>query len=238
MNYIYPLKVGMITEQVKSLRIRISRACEKAGRNPQEVTLVAVSKTFGAASIRDAFAAGVTDFGENYVAEYKRKRAELSDLPLRWHFIGHLQTNKAKDVATGTTLLQSLDSVRLAEALSNRLKTSGIRLNALVEVNTTGESSKFGVEPRKLSHLLSEVTAMSELRIVGLMTIGRFLPDPEESRAAFAALRQLRDENRSDALPLPHLSMGMSNDFEVAIEEGATIIRVGTAIFGKRTAQP
>jgi PLP dependent protein len=231
----------MIPANVKMIRERIARCCERIGRDPAEVTLVAVAKTFPAEMVREVVSAGVRDIGENYVQELQQKRGALNDQNIRWHFIGHLQSNKARMVAPFAHLIHAVDSVGLARELDRRARDAGRVLDVLVEVNTTGEGSKFGVRPDNTEALISSMRPFPNLRVAGLMTIGPFLPDPEDSRPMFRLLRTLRDSMAAvarDNVTMRHLSMGMTGDFEVAIEEGATIIRIGTAIFGNRLRLP
>jgi pyridoxal phosphate enzyme (YggS family) len=228
----------MVAEAVHHIRQRIDAACLRAGRSAHDVTLVAVAKTFSARAVVDALRAGVPDIGENYVQEFTRKRSELAQEAVRWHFIGHLQRNKVKAVVGRAELIHAVDSARLAAEIDRCARDLGIVQEVLVEVNTSGEESKYGVPPAGTVALVSEIAAMRSLRCSGLMTIGPFLPEAESSRGAFRALARLRDELAAQGLSGPHLSMGMTNDFEVAIEEGATMIRIGTAIFGRRTAPP
>jgi hypothetical protein len=201
------------------------------------VTLVAVAKTFPADQVRSVVEAGVPDVGENYVQELLRKREVLVREAVRWHFIGTLQSNKVKYIVPWVTLIHAVDSEGLARAIDRRAAQSGHIQDVLLEVNTTGEESKHGVSPAETGALLRSMAPLENLLIAGLMTIGPFLPDPEGSRPMFRTLRRLRDElgafGQANA-PMGHLSMGMTGDFEVAIEEGATIIRIGTAIFGAR----
>lgn len=228
----------MIAENVKILRAQIAAACARAHRDENEITLIAVTKTLCAGQIRDAMAAGVRDFGENYVQELRQKQAELSDQDIRWHFIGHLQTNKAKHVAGSVALIHTVDSVHLGKELSKHAQQSGRPVRVFVEVNTSGEKSKFGVPPGAAGDLVNSLRSLPGVSVDGLMTIGPFLPDPEQSRPAFRLLRGLKSSiEAASGTPLPHLSMGMSNDFLVAVEEGATMVRIGTAIFGPRPKQ-
>jgi len=227
----------MISENVESIRTRIDRACKRVGRDPHDVTLVAVTKTFPAGVISDVVRAGVFDIGENYVQELLEKRATLSGKAIRWHFIGHLQKNKVKYIADWITLIHAVDSVSLVGELDRRAEHAGRVVDCLIEVNTTGENSKFGIAPVNLAEFVKNVRGCRHIKLAGLMTIGPFLPDPEGSRPMFRQLRQLRDEITAvgqENVTLEHLSMGMTGDFEVAIEEGATIIRIGTALFGPR----
>jgi PLP dependent protein len=228
----------MISANINNIRERIASACKRCGRQPGEITLVAVSKTFGAEVIQEAVSAGVLDIGENYVQEVLGKRGLLTSADIRWHFIGHLQSNKARQIAEWVHLVHALDSVSLARELDHRAAQTGRTIEALVEVNTTGEQSKFGLAPDRVPGFIRELEQFSHIRIGGLMTIGPFLPDPEGSRPMFRTLRSLRDalaRLQQANLNLRHLSMGMTGDFEVAIEEGATLVRIGTAIFGSRT---
>ena len=227
----------MIAANVNMIRERIARCCERIGRDPAGITLVAVGKTFPPEVIRETVEAGVRDIGENYVQELLQKRGVLGDEGIRWHFIGHLQSNKARMVAPFAHLIHALDSDGLARELDRRARDAGRILNVLVEVNTTGEGSKFGVRPENTEAFVRSLHPFSNLCVAGLMTIGPFLPDPEGSRPMFQVLRTLRDRiaaAQQGNVAMQHLSMGMTGDFEVAIEEGATLIRVGTAIFGSR----
>jgi PLP dependent protein len=227
----------MVAANVHTLRRRMSAACLRAGRSPDAVTLVAVAKTFPAEQVRAVVEAGIPDVGENYVQELLRKREVLEHEAVRWHFIGTLQSNKVKQIVPWVTLIHAVDSEGLARAIDRRAAQSGHVQDVLLEVNTTGEESKHGVRPADAGALFRSLASLEHLRIAGLMTIGPFLPDPEGSRPMFRTLRNLRDELAALGQangPMHHLSMGMTGDFEVAIEEGATIIRIGTAIFGSR----
>jgi len=228
----------MISANIAAVQERIASACRRVGRQREEVTLVGVTKTFPAGMVREAVRAGVRDIGENYVQEALRKREEVTEPDVRWHFIGHLQSNKVKSVAEWVHLVHALESRSLAKELDARAAQAGRTIEALVEVNTTGESSKFGLPPDRVAEFVRSLEELSHIRIAGLMTIGPFLPDPEGSRPMFRMLRTLRDrlaQRPQPNLDLRHLSMGMTGDFEVAIEEGATLVRIGTAIFGTRT---
>jgi pyridoxal phosphate enzyme (YggS family) len=227
----------MIRANVDALRCRIETACKRAGRTPDEVRLVAVAKTFPAEDIREAHRAGIQDIGENYVQELLAKREPLAAEEIRWHFLGHLQKNKVRQIAPWISLIHAVDSRGVAEEIDRRAAQAGRVIDVLVEVNTTGEETKFGVSPDATVSFCRSLDGLAHLRVAGLMTIGPFLPDAEGSRPMFRTLRQLRDEARSLGqanLTMQHLSMGMSGDFEVALEEGATLIRIGTAIFGPR----
>ncbi len=228
----------MIRENIEEIRRRIESACLRSGRHPNEVTLLAVSKTFSAAVVEEAVEAGLADVGENYVQELLEKKEALKNQDVRWHFIGHLQSNKVKYVAEWIHLVHALDNVHLARELDKRAAQAQRTLDVLVEVNTTDEQSKFGVSPGKTVEFVESLAEFSHIQVAGLMTIGPFLPDPEGSRPMFRTLRLLKEEiatlNQLN-VTMHHLSMGMTGDFEVAIDEGATIVRIGTAIFGKRT---
>lgn len=227
----------MISEHCGAVRERISLACRRAGRDPADVTLLAVAKTFPAAAVREAIRAGVADIGENYVQELLAKREELPDEAVRWHFIGHLQTNKVRQIARWIHMIHAVDSERLVAEINRQAGRAGRVIDCLLEVNTTGEDSKFGVTPEEAPALTASLAPFGNVRIAGLMTIGPFLPDPEGSRPMFRRLRLLRDEIAALGqanVTMRHLSMGMTGDFEVAIDEGATLVRVGTAIFGSR----
>jgi len=206
--------------------------------DPAAVTLLAVSKTFPATAVKEAVDAGVLDIGENYVQEMLKKREDLQDSSIRWHFIGHLQSNKVKYLSDWVSLIHAVDNATLAGEINKRGVQSGRVVDILVEVNTTDESSKFGVRPQETVEFIQSLSSLDHIKIKGLMTIGPFLPDPEGSRPMFRQLRMLKEEisllNQPN-VEMKHLSMGMTGDFEVAIDEGATIIRIGTAIFGSRT---
>jgi hypothetical protein len=228
------LAQGEITARLAELRERVALAARRAGRDPAAVTVVLASKTQPPEAVRAAYAAGAREFGENYVQEAAAKQDALADLgDLRWHLIGHLQTNKARDAANRFALIQSLDSARLAAALG-RVRPAP-RVPVLIEVNAAGEVSKTGVEAAGLERLIE--AARAAVDILGLMTIPPAAPDPERARPHFAMLREMRDRlAAATGLALSELSMGMTGDFEVAIEEGATIVRVGRAIFGERAS--
>jgi len=227
-----------IKDNLIALEQGIESSCARAGRIRSEITLVAVTKTRTAAEIDDAIRAGVAQIGENRVQEATAKKP-LVTLPVTWHMVGSLQTNKAKKALELFDVIQSVDSLHLALELQRRCEQMDKHLDALVEVNTSGEPSKHGVRPEATPDLVAELLKLDQLQLAGLMTIGPGLAieDPEASRPCFKTLRALAENCRQRfGIPLPHLSMGMSSDFEVGIEEGATIIRVGTAIFGPRPA--
>ena len=221
-----------IAERWQEVRARVDAACERAGRAPSDVTIIAVSKTHPAAAVREAGAAGATDFGENYAQELVSKRAELTDLAIRWHFIGRLQRNKAKFVAGQVALVHAVDTVELAAELGKR---SAAVQPVLLAVNAADEETKGGVTAEDAAKLARAIVAVPNIRLDGLMTMPPPSEDPEASRPYFERLRALRDGLTGElGQPLPVLSMGMSGDFEVAIACGATHVRIGTAIFGAR----
>jgi PLP dependent protein len=225
-----------IEQNIASVKERMEAACRRSGRRVEDVRLVAVSKTVEAERIRQAYAAGLREFGENRVQEASAKRPALVGLEITWHLIGHLQTNKAKLARELFQWVQSIDSVRLATKLDSAGAES--RLPVLIEVNLGEEATKSGIREADLPPLVEEVSRLATLELRGLMTIPPFAEDPEASRPYFRRLRELARVIDSRGLPnvsMRELSMGMSHDFEVAIEEGATMIRVGTAIFGART---
>ena len=223
-----------IERRLEIVRARIAAAARRAGRSPASIRLVLASKTQPGDAIRAASRAGARDFGENYVQEAIAKRAELADLTeIRWHLIGHLQTNKARTAARAFALIHSVDSVRLAEALGRAQPSPLVR--ALIEVNLGAEASKTGVAADGVAAMLDAVRGMIEIE--GLMTIPPPAASAETTRPYFARLREMRDRLAAQSgLALSELSMGMSDDFEIAIEEGATIVRIGRAVFGERTA--
>jgi hypothetical protein len=217
-----------IGANIEVMRERIARACQRVGRSPAEVTLVAVTKTVDPSAIAIAFKLGLTHFGENRVQEAAAKIGQLSGLQPRptWHMVGHLQTNKARVAVQIFDIIHSVDSVRLAEVLSRCTQKP---LPVLLEVNVAGEASKGGFSPAGVAPALEAVSHLPRLEVKGLMTIAPLVTDAEQVRPVFSKLRSLRD-----SLGLEHLSMGMTDDFEVAIEEGATMVRIGRAIFGER----
>jgi len=217
-----------IQENLSRIRERVERACLKAGRSPDEVTIVAISKTFGVAAIREAYEAGMHDIGENRVQEAEPKIAELAAQGVRptWHMVGHLQTNKIKTALNIFDIIHSVDSLRLAEAISRHAARP---FPVLLEVSVAGEASKFGFSLEEIPSAVEAMCWLPNLDVQGLMTVAPVAADPEEVRWVFRSLREVRDR-----LGLRHLSMGMTDDFEVAIEEGATLVRIGRAIFGER----
>lgn len=225
-----------IEENLREVETRIQQACNRANRNREDVTLIAVSKTKPIEMIREVMHAGIVDFGENWVQELKEK-TELVKEPVRWHLIGHLQRNKVKYIIDKTAMIHSVDSVRLAEQIDLEAKKKGVVVDILIEVNVAQEESKFGLTLEEVESMVREISKLEYVRVKGLMTIAPFVGNPEENRMIFRKLRQLSVDIKSkniDNVCMDELSMGMTNDFEVAIEEGATMIRVGTAIFGQR----
>src|SRR4030043_1401740 len=223
---------------------RIERAAQGVGRNPEEINLVAVSKTVEAARIKEAIEAGVSILGENYVQEAQKKIEEIGrpacterfgeGRPVAWHFVGHLQSNKAKYAVRLFDMIHSLDRFELAEELDRRAEKEGRTMNAMIEVNLSGETTKFGAEEARAFDIARRVLNLSHLSLVGLMTMPPYFDDPRLSRPYYIRLRELKEKMIKEGIPLRELSMGMSNDFEIALEGGATFVRVGTAIFGER----
>ncbi|AVR87238.1 YggS family pyridoxal phosphate-dependent enzyme [Thauera aromatica] len=236
----YPQAVTVedFRRNLAAVQARIDTACRRVGRAPASVRLLPVSKTIDAARIRLAYAAGCRVLGENKVQEAHRKWEAMADLSdLSWSVIGHLQTNKTKLVARFAAEFQALDSLRAAEALDRRLQAEGRSLDVFVQVNTSGEVSKYGLSPEDVPAFIQALPAFTTLRVRGLMTLALFSSEAERVRRCFILLRTLRDQLRQNApagIGLNELSMGMSGDFEIAIEEGATVVRVGQAIFGAR----
>jgi pyridoxal phosphate enzyme (YggS family) len=219
---------------LEMIRQRIKVACERAGRAMDSVTLLAVSKTHPPETIQAAAGLGLLVFGENKVQEAKAK-IPLCPGRLRWHFIGHLQSNKCRDAVQLFQMIQSVDSLAIAQEINKRAAEAAKTMPVLLEVNLAGEASKFGYSPERLLAELKEINALPRIEIHGLMTVPPWTPDAEVSRPHFRRLRELKTEcEQLLGAPLPQLSMGMSGDFEVAIEEGATIVRIGTALFGPR----
>ncbi|HWL85772.1 MAG TPA: YggS family pyridoxal phosphate-dependent enzyme [Polyangiaceae bacterium] len=226
-----------LAERLAEVRDRVDRAALVAGRAPESIQLVAVSKTMGPEAVREAYEAGQRIFGENYAQELAAKADALADLPdIEWHFIGHLQSNKARVVAPRAKMVHAVDGVGLARELARRAEAAGrIPLDVLIEVNVGNEPQKHGIEPADLKELIAGVRAFPALRVRGLMTVPPE-GDPAGARSVFETLASLRNLHGGPA-ELPELSMGMSSDFEAAIAAGATLVRVGTAIFGPRAAR-
>ena len=224
-------------QRLEHIKERIRRACESCNRDADSVHLVAVSKTIPAGTVKEAIESGVTILGENYVQEAREKFNALAQYPVSWHFIGHLQSNKAKYAVRLFDLIHSVDSLKLARELDKQAKKVDKIQKILVQVNISGEDTKSGISADETPRLISEISRLENLSIRGLMTMPPYFYQPEKVKPFFAALRELRDQIKAQALPnvsLEELSMGMTGDFEVAIEEGATLVRIGTAIFGER----
>ena len=225
-----------IARHLELVRQRIRTACLRCGRDPETVELVAVSKTRPPQDIAEAFRAGQIIFGENYVQELTAKMAEVQE-PVQWHFIGHLQSNKVRQIAGTVSLIHSVDRLSLAQELSRQWGRLNLTCNLLVQVNVSGEATKSGATADEALALVRAVAGLPHLQVQGLMTMPPFFDAPEEARPYFRELRLLAEQIRDEHIPgvaMDRLSMGMSGDFEVAIEEGATLVRVGTAIFGER----
>ncbi len=222
-----------MTTRYEQVRLGIARAAERCGRDPSRITLIAVSKTMPAERIREAFRLGIRDFGENKVQELALKAGELADLPIRWHLVGHLQTNKVRAVLPHAAMIHSVDSLHLVRKIHESL-APGRSIDLLLQVNTSGEESKFGVAPDDLAWLAASIRGLDRLRVLGLMTLGPLTDDEDAIRRSFRELRGLLPALRQSFPEADLLSMGMSGDFETAIEEGATHVRVGTALFGHR----
>lgn len=227
-----------IIENLNTILNRIKNACEKSRRNPQEVKLLMATKTVSPEDIKIALNTGQTLIAENKVQELKEKHEALKDTPHTSHFIGHLQTNKVKDVIKyGVSCVQSVDRLELAEKLHQRLQQENKTMEVLIQVNTSAEESKFGISPDQALDLVKQVSQLDTLKIKGLMTIGLFSSDEDKVRTCFQLLKDIQQKIIAENIPnveMQELSMGMSGDLEIAIAEGATIIRVGTAIFGER----
>lgn len=226
-----------INANIEKVREQIAGACNRSGRSTDDVKLVAISKTVPPDRIRQAWQAGLRDFGENRVQEATEKRKYLSGLPITWHLVGHLQTNKARAASELFEWIHSVDSLRLAQRLGKTLMNGGKHLRILLEVNLGGEATKSGTSEAALPQLVEQIAQFQTLELCGLMTIPPFFADPEHARPSFRRLRELAEQINSRGylnVRMTELSMGMSHDFEVAIEEGATMVRIGTAIFGSR----
>lgn len=226
----------MLKENYDEIRSKIDEACKKTGRDPKEVTLIAVSKTKPNEMIKELYDAGVRDFGENKVQELAKKMEELPD-DIKWHQIGHLQRNKVKYILGKTELIHSVDSYRLAEEINIQAKRKGISVDILIELNIGEEDSKFGLDKDDAISFVKQVSELDGLKVKGLMTVAPFVEDPEANREIFKSMKELSNEIAAlniKNVSMDVLSMGMTNDYIVAVEEGATLVRVGTAIFGAR----
>jgi pyridoxal phosphate enzyme (YggS family) len=223
-----------LPENLKAIQQRMAAACARAGRAPGTVTLIAVTKGQPPEAVAEAAKLGLTLFGENKIQEAKAK-IPLCPGRLHWHLVGHLQTNKCRDAVELFEMIQSVDSLHLAQEINKRAEQAARTMPVLLEVNAAGEASKFGYSPERLLSELSQINALPRLEIHGLMSVPPWTPNPEKVRPLFRQLRALKDQcEQLLGAPLPGLSMGMTGDFEVAIEEGATMVRIGTALFGQR----
>jgi len=222
-----------IKENLLRVIDRIEKAAIRVGRDPKEIRLVAVCKTVEPARIKEAIQAGVSILGENYVQEAKKKIEEIGR-PVAWHFIGHLQSNKAKYAVQLFDMIHSLDSTALAEELNRRAEQANRMFKVMIEINLSGEATKSGTDEGRILNLARRILQLNYLSLEGLMTMPPYFDSPEMGRPYYIRLRELREKMVREGIPMKELSMGMSNDFEIAIEEGATYVRVGTAIFGPR----
>lgn len=229
----------MLKENLYQVQRNMKNACGREGRAESDVTLIAVSKTKPVPMLEEIYALGVRDFGENKVQELVDKAGQLPG-DIRWHMIGHLQRNKVKYIVDKVYMIHSVDSLRLAEEISREAVKQGVTVNILIEVNVAGEESKFGVSPEETPELVREIACLPGLKVRGLMTIAPFVENAEDNRIFFSALKKLCVDitNKNiDNVRMDYISMGMTGDYEVAIEEGATFVRVGTGIFGERSYQ-
>lgn len=225
-----------VNDNYKRVQERIAAAAGRAGRDPSEITIIAVTKTFGPEVVMEAIGAGIEDVGENKIQEFLKK-AEAVTLPCRWHLVGHLQTNKVTKAVGRFALIHSVDSLRLAERLNRISEERGIVTDILLEVNTSGEGSKYGFEPAETVEACGNISALAGVQVKGLMTIGPWVTDIRAISAAFERLARLRQEvseSGIERISMEHLSMGMTEDFETAIELGSTIVRLGRVLFGER----
>lgn len=228
--------MSVIVENLETVREKIAAAAQRVGRDPAEIKLVAVTKTVDVPTIEEGIKAGITAIGENRVQEIRKKYPEIQS-PVEWHLIGHLQTNKVKYIIDKVDLIHSLDRYSLAQEISKRAQQAGTTMSVLVQVNVAEEETKFGLKVEETEEFIKEVTQLEGIKILGLMTMAPYVENPEEVRFVFKKLKELSEKIGNLNLPqveMKYLSMGMSNDYEVAIEEGANIVRVGSAIFGAR----
>lgn len=226
-----------IKENIDDIVKRIEVTCKKAGRNPNDITLIAVSKTVESPKVREALEAGIDNLGENRVQELIKKYEDLKDTGIKWHMIGHLQKNKVKYIIDKTVLIHSVDSLSLAEEIDKRAKNRGLVANVLIELNIGEEESKFGIKEENIYDFIKSLENFENIRVLGLMTVAPFCENPEDVRWVFKKMKDIYDKISTMNLKnaeMKYLSMGMTNDFEVAIEEGSNMIRIGTAIFGAR----
>jgi pyridoxal phosphate enzyme (YggS family) len=231
------LDPAAVRARLADVRERIARAAARTGRDPSRIRLIAISKTFGADAVRTAAHEGQVDFGENKLQEAQQKRQHLADLPLKWHLVGHLQSNKAKRAAAEFDVIHSIDSVSLLEKIDEAAAAIRRRVELLVQVDLAGEPTKHGAREGELRPIFEAARRAAAIRLIGLMLLPPAVDDSEAARPWFRKLRTLRDTLQAEGVPasmLSELSMGMSHDYEIAVEEGATFVRVGTAIFGRR----
>ena len=221
-----------VAENVRSTLENISSICKRIGRNPNSVTIVAVTKVFPVEKIIEANNAGIFDIGENFVQELREKKDKVTNERVRWHFIGHLQKNKVKYIAPWIHLIHSVDSLELAMEINKRAEQSNRIIDILLEVHTTDEETKNGIQPEETITIAKEIQKLKNLKLNGLMTMGPLSDNAEDARPSFRTLRELITELRNNGIETQHLSMGMSGDYEIAIEEGSNMIRLGRAIFG------
>jgi pyridoxal phosphate enzyme (YggS family) len=230
-------RIMSVRDNLERVRERVSLAAERAGRDPSGITIVAITKSHGPEAVADAVEAGIRDIGENRIQEFLRK-AEAVKLDCRWHLVGHLQTNKVNKAVGRFVLIHSVDSVKLAEKLSTASEQRGLVTDVLLEVNTSGEGSKYGFQAEQVFEACERIAALSGVHVKGLMTVGPWVEDMSAVAASFAGLRHLGEEvarSGIEGVSMEHLSMGMTDDFEVAIEEGSTIVRLGRVLFGERS---
>ncbi|HID55231.1 TPA: YggS family pyridoxal phosphate-dependent enzyme [Candidatus Poribacteria bacterium] len=225
-----------VRDNVERVKERIEKAAIRAGRDPSQIRIVAVSKTFPVERILEAIEAGITDIGENRVQEAEPKIAQIGNR-IKWHMVGHLQRNKVKKALGMFDLIQSVDSLRLLDEMEKRAARMGRMIDVLIQVNTSGEETKYGLKPDEVMSFMEVVSQKEHIRVLGLMTIGPLVDDPEKARPSFVMLRRIKEEIEAAKIPkveMRYLSMGMTDDFEIAIEEGSNMVRIGRAIFGER----
>lgn len=228
--------MSSIKENIESINAKIEAACQRSGRKREDVLFLVVSKTVDVPRIKEAVACGMTSLGENKVQEIMDKYEPMGD-GVKWHLIGHLQTNKVKYIIDKVVLIHSVDSVKLAEEISKRAVAKGVKANILLEINIAAEESKFGIKPEDCEQMVREISVLPNITIKGLMTVAPAVENPEENRKYFRQMKQLLvdiNSKKIDNVNMTELSMGMTGDYEVAIEEGATIVRIGTGVFGAR----
>jgi len=228
--------MGSVEENIRNIRTRIEKAAEKTGRNKEDIKLVAVTKTVEVERIKEAINCGIEIIGENRVQEAESKFVHITE-KVEKHLVGHLQTNKAKKAVELFDFIQSVDSQHIAQEISRKVSLMGKVMEVLVEINTSGEKSKFGIDPGQALSFVKSISNLEGIKIKGLMTIGLFSDNPEDTRPCFKKLKTIFDQMKRESLPnveMKHLSMGMTNDFEIAIQEGSNMVRIGTGIFGSR----